>query len=292
MDYTHLFPDNREQGETRIRQCQLVMLRMLKILDLLCNKYKIKYFLYGGSLIGAVRHKGFISWDDDLDVGMTRDNYEKFVRYAVPELPDDIFFQSDETDSLYPSCHLIEAKLRDKYSSYKRSEAVKKIIKWQDGLQIDIAVYDQAYLPHNFLIYLLNRTLTFFFRNKGNKKRAQVLKWISKYSPLPLVYSSSFIGARNMIRLGTNYFKENEISHLVKTKFEDIEVFIPQGWHTYLKRRYGNYMEPPASKDQKGHHGVDTPDPFSPCDHWEILYWHDMQNRLDPQKTKEKSSLA
>src|SRR4051794_34030452 len=152
MEFDHLFPDNREEGKTRIRQCQLVMLRMLKILDYLCTKHQIEYFLYGGSLIGAIRHKGFIPWDDDMDIGMTRENYEKFVKYAVPELPGDIFFQNDETDPYYPPCSLIEAKLRDRYSSYKRDEITRKRNKFQDGLQIDISVYDRSYLPNNFLV--------------------------------------------------------------------------------------------------------------------------------------------
>jgi hypothetical protein len=53
-----------------------------------------------------------------MDIGMTRENYEKFVQLAVPELPHDIFFQSDETDKHHPACHIVEAKLRDKNSSY------------------------------------------------------------------------------------------------------------------------------------------------------------------------------
>ena len=75
-----LFPDKRETGETRLKQCQLVMLRMLKIVHFLCERHQIEYFLVGGSLLGAIRHKGFIPWDDDLDIGMTRANYEKFVK--------------------------------------------------------------------------------------------------------------------------------------------------------------------------------------------------------------------
>ncbi len=83
MDFNTLFPDERESGETRLRQCQLVMLRMLKIFDHLCTRHNIEYFLTGGSLLGAVRHQGFIPWDDDLDVGMTRNNYEKFSACAT-----------------------------------------------------------------------------------------------------------------------------------------------------------------------------------------------------------------
>ncbi len=125
IDFDSLFPDNREKGETLTRQCQLVMLRMLKIVNYLCTKHDIKYFVTGGTMLGAVRHKGFIPWDDDLDVGMTRSNYEKFVQYAVPELPNNIFFQTDETELYYPSSHFMEAKLRDKYSRY--SGELKKL---------------------------------------------------------------------------------------------------------------------------------------------------------------------
>ena len=285
MDFNDLFPDEREKGDTCLKQCQLVMLRMLKILDYLCAKHEISYFLNGGTLLGAIRHKGFIPWDDDLDIGMTRSNYEKFVRLAVPELPRDIFFQSDETDIYFPACHIIEAKLRDKYSSYIRTDDQKLTwLKWQDGLQIDIAVFDRSFLPHNILIAGLNRSLTFFLQHKGNKARAKVLNWISKHFPFPMVYASSFINGRKMIKHGTYYIKPKEISTLTKTKFEDMEVFIPSGWHTYLKRRYGNYMQPPPAKMQKGHHGVLTPDPFTPSQHSEILQWNERRNLQSENK--------
>jgi lipopolysaccharide cholinephosphotransferase len=289
MDFEHLFPDERETGETRTRQCQLVMLRMLRILDHLCTKHKIQYFLTGGTMLGAVRHQGFIPWDDDLDVGMTRHNYEKFVRNGVPDLPKDIFFQNDETDPNYPSCHIMEAKLRDKYSRYGKTK------EWHNGLQIDISIYDRAYLPHNFFIYLLNRCLIFFFKKKGDQKRAQVLKRIEKYCPFPLVYSCSFIHGRKMIKLGTNYLREKEIAKLIKIRFEDIETFIPNGWNRYLQRRYGNYMQFPPPEKRRGFHSdsihysnnnliklsfkeinvIDLPDPFTPCNHIEILHWKD-----------------
>jgi len=284
MDFDHLFPDEREKGDTRTRQCQLVMLRMLKILDYLCSKHKIEYFVTGGTMLGAIRHQGFIPWDDDLDVGMTRDNYDKFVQNAVPELPNDIFFQTDETDSGYPSCHIMEAKLRDKYSSYSGKKD------WHNGLQIDISIYDRAYLPHNFFIYLMNRSLLFFFKKKGNRKRAKVLRWISRYSPIPLVYSCSFIFGFEMVKLGTNYLKAKEIASVRRIKFEDMETFIPAGWNAYLGRRYGNYMQLPPIEKQRGHHSnnnymqlapsekenlseTNIPDPFKPCNHKEILQW-------------------
>ena len=65
---------------TELRHLQMVILCIIKDVDELCKKNNIEYYLLGGSAIGAIRHKGFIPWDDDLDIIMTSDNYTKFLR--------------------------------------------------------------------------------------------------------------------------------------------------------------------------------------------------------------------
>jgi hypothetical protein len=97
------------------------------------------------------------------------------------------------------------------------------------------------------------------------------LKAISKYAPLPLVYASSFIVWNKMIKLGANYFKEKELATLEKVPFEDMEVYISQGWDACQKRQYDHYMKLPPAEKQKGFHSADLPDPFKPCEHTEIL---------------------
>ena len=242
---------------------------MLKILDYLCDKHGISYFLSGGTLLGAIRHKGFIPWDDDLDIGMTRENYEKFVRLAVPELPNDIFFQNPETDIHYPKLCNVDARLRDKYSSYDHIGIENN--KWHEGLQVDIFVYDRAFLPHNFFINNQNALLK---ASKKNNFRTKVLKAISKYSPFPLVYASNFLQYFRLRQGGSNYIKQKEISTLIKTKFEDMEFYIPQGWHDCLTRQYGDYMKLPPLEKRRSEHNV-LPHPFTPCEHKEILQWKD-----------------
>jgi lipopolysaccharide cholinephosphotransferase len=266
MDFNQLFPDNRERGETRLRQCQLVMLRMLKIFDYLCSKHEIKYFLTGGTLLGAIRHHGFIPWDNDLDIGMTRDNYEKFGQYAVPELPYDIFFQNKETDLFYRKCHHVDARLRDKYSSYihpgKKSKA------WHDGLQVDIFVYDRSFLPHNFFVITQNILLKWL---TSYKKRVRILKWVSRHSPFRLAYASNYLQNFGLLKKDT-YIKEKEYCNLIRAKFEDMEAYIPREFDHYLKRQFGNYTQLPPVEKRISNHNV-LCDPFTPCNHTEILHW-------------------
>ena len=64
--------------EKELRQAQCIMVQVLKKFDVFCKKNDIKYFLYAGTMLGAVRHNGFIPWDDDIDVGMLRSDYDKF----------------------------------------------------------------------------------------------------------------------------------------------------------------------------------------------------------------------
>ncbi|GAB3911453.1 LicD family protein [Mucilaginibacter boryungensis] len=264
MEFNTLFPDTRLRPETRIAKCQAVMLRMLKIFDFLCNEHQIEYFLIGGSLLGAIRHQGFIPWDDDLDLGMTRANYERFVTEVVPLLPGDIFFQTTETDPKYPACDYVDAKLRDRYSRYTKNK-----YQYHDGLQLDIFVYDKAFIPSNFFIILQNFLLK---GTNNNARRAKVLKWISRTIPNKLVYTCNYLHNWAQLTYGRFFFYKKELTPLIRVKFEDMEVTIPNGWHDSLTRQYGNYMELPPENKRTTHH-IEQPEPCLPCDHKESLVW-------------------
>ncbi len=93
------FSETYFQGEERagfyvrplMKRVWAAQLEILKEIDRICKKYKLKYFAYGGTLLGAVRHQGYIPWDDDMDLGMLRGDYEEFRHYAETELPDGWF---------------------------------------------------------------------------------------------------------------------------------------------------------------------------------------------------------
>lgn len=90
--------DRRMEGETTLRQCQLVQLYLLEVLDEICKKYGLRYFLDFGTLLGALRHGGAIPWDDDLDVSMPEEDYFKFLSVAPGELSNEILLQTPMTN--------------------------------------------------------------------------------------------------------------------------------------------------------------------------------------------------
>ena len=128
-------PDIRHKGTTLLRQAQLVLTRILRIFDLIAKKHGIRYWLYRGTLMGAVRHNGHVPFDTNIDICIPKEDFEKFVKYGVKELPRDIFFQTEETDVHWkvPFRSGMPGKLRDTRSCYKY--CMKTSCKHNDGLQ-------------------------------------------------------------------------------------------------------------------------------------------------------------
>ena len=91
----------KELSPDQFRKMQLIELEMLVEFDRVCRKNNIKYVLFGGSLLGAVRHKGYIPWDDDADIGMLREDYDLFKRHMTEMNPEICYFQDHETDPEY-----------------------------------------------------------------------------------------------------------------------------------------------------------------------------------------------
>ncbi|KAK3715040.1 hypothetical protein QZH41_002680 [Actinostola sp. cb2023] len=148
--------DVRRMAFHRLRQAQLAMTRLLGLLDLVARKHNITYWLTSATLLGAVRHKGFIPWDSDVDIEIPLDQYEQFFKNASRDLPADVFFQNTESDpNLRPEELIYESnkykdigmyirtwnpRLRDRKSCYKY--CIAHGCKWHDGLMIDMYIVE------------------------------------------------------------------------------------------------------------------------------------------------------
>ena len=200
-------PDIRTKGPTLLRRCQLVLTRMIRVFDLIAKKHGITYWLYRGTLLGAVRHSGHNPFDEDVDIAIPKADFEKFIKYGADELPDDIFFQTEKTDPYYkvPSLTGMLGKLRDKSSCYKLCLSCKHA----DGLQIDMFVLESD-TDGNFLeLYHGN----WFWRKI----------------------------------FGATVRKTSEIFPLIEVNFDGFALPAPREWRKMLKSLYGDFMKVPYS---------------------------------------------
>lgn len=116
-----------------IKKGQKKMTKMLKVFDRICRKHKIKYWCDGGTLLGVVRHKGWIPYDGDIDICMMSDDYNKLTQIIQNELPSSMWFQNKDTDIYYKSDISKIRYINSCYKSYTEK-------KWHNGLQLDIFI--------------------------------------------------------------------------------------------------------------------------------------------------------
>lgn len=114
------------------------LLKILVEIDRICKKHNIRYFLAGGTLLGAVRHRGFIPWDDDLDIMMLREDHDRFLAVARQELPEQMFLQTPQTD---PGCHYLISKVRLSGTVFS-SEFLQRFPELHKGIFVDVIAQD------------------------------------------------------------------------------------------------------------------------------------------------------
>ena len=129
-----LSPELTSKDIYNLKKGQKIMTNMFKEFDRICRKYNLKYWCVGGTLIGAVRHQGWVPWDGDVDLAMVDSDYKKLQRIIQNNLPKGMWFQDKTTDPNYTSDI---GKIRDLNSNYVDS----KNRLWHNGVQIDIFVF-------------------------------------------------------------------------------------------------------------------------------------------------------
>ena len=134
----------KQYKEQQLRACQLKQLSILEEIDRICQKHQIGYWLDGGTLLGAVRHKGFIPWDDDIDIAMRQEDLERFIAIAPKELREGLFLQTPQNE---PQAKEPIVKVRDLNSFYVEG-ADNFAADYQKGLYVDIfPMIDYPTLP-------------------------------------------------------------------------------------------------------------------------------------------------
>ena len=246
-----------------LRQQQERMTEMLLVVDAICKKHGIRYWIGSGTLLGAVRHGGYIPWDDDLDLEMMREDYLKLLKVMPKELPDKYVLQTHESD---PNYFYAYAKLRDKKSHLEETNHYDRIFKEQ-GIYIDIFPMEQAPQP---LRWISCRTLGFAYKVLNNPKNSDdmaarkvrriynvnaklvfpLLRAISKLWPMGEIIRYSY---------GIPYDSTRRRSYLFPLgtcQFEGYAMPAPHDCHLYLKNMFGDYMRLPNEDELHSH--VDT----------------------------------
>ena len=253
---------------TKLQQTQF---RLLTEFDRVCKLLNINYFLVCGSALGAVKYGGVIPWDDDIDVGLYRPDYEKFVQRAPDLLPENLFIQNWRTEPAFPQ---IYSKLRDSNTTFIESSAVELPI--NHGIFIDIFPLDgyprkrigQMHLELFKRIYSsillscfsfprsgLSSILCFLYHVIGlQKSPARIAKkyetLISRYS----IYDSDLICNHGNWQGKLEYASREQYGQGTEAVFEGLHVRVPEQYEKYLTQKYGDYTKDPPEQEQKGHH--------------------------------------
>lgn len=238
----------------------------------ICKKYELKYFLYGGTLLGAVRHKGFIPWDDDIDIVMPREDYEKFGEYCKTELNDKYFYQTFATDEGYP---MLFAKIRLN-NTYVRE------VKWDNkkihkGIYIDILPLDLfpkngkfkekillekfnvlnsacqvgKCLSNHIISKILYRWYMLFPNIVLQRKRDKLIRNVCKNENTEWIcsFGSHYRPIRKRV-LKKEWFEDAGL----EMEFEGKMYAVPKGWKEYLIHLFGNdYMKLPPEEERINH---------------------------------------
>ncbi len=246
--------------ESQLRQTQLRMLEILIEVDRVCKKHRISYWLDSGTLLGAVRHQGFIPWDDDLDIQMLRSDFKKFIKIFPIECSPDFILQINKTDRNYMAPY---AKVRDIHSCIaENNEKLDTHYKYK-GLYIDVFLLEPAsenlaVLGRKFqvVVYLFSVFKKDYFGLKTFF--ANLVRWgvynivfelfriISKgmkYKNLYHTYGSGFLKHR----------VKEEIFPLTELSFEGKHFPVPAKYDAFLRRIYGDYMQLPDLNNVHNH---------------------------------------
>ena len=245
-----------------LRRQQMRMLEILLEVDRICKKHDIRYWLSSGTLIGALRHNGFIPWDDDLDIEMLRSDYVRLMQVLPSELPEWLALQNDETD---PNYFFYYAKVRDKRSRMLEQNTYDR--RWKEqGIYIDIFPMERHPV---WLHKLTEKTVGHMYKiwrtstddDKAIKQVRRIFNFNNRvlFPCLRTVLSQVTFGS-SVITSGMGIPFHNpryleEIFPLTTHVFEGHQLPVPGNADAHLRHIYGDYMQLPDLNKLSPHVG-------------------------------------
>lgn len=256
--------------KTTIEEFKRIEYNILKFIDETSKLLNIRYYLSSGTALGAVRHGGFIPWDDDIDIVMFRKDYEIFEQFMMQYKGEDYYLFTANTDKAYDYTY---PKLKDLRTSQVRDQYKSKV---SIGVYIDIFILDNVpsdeRIRRRYLKKLKMLTVFWdfsmrkeFCESKNSfktilkklirlipaKKYALLINWYAKkYKDIDTEYVMQSIYFDSGVQLlERNWFDEG-----TRMQFEEDDFWLPKDYHSYLERCYGNYMKLPPVEERVNKH--------------------------------------
>lgn len=265
----------------QLRKLQLYQLEILKEVDRICKKHDIKYYISWGTLLGAVRHKGFIPWDDDIDISLFWSDYVRFIDICAKELSEDFFLQNVFTEEKY---FRTWSKIR-----INGTTSMDKILRFMTGVHwgICIDVFPIIPIPRKKIHQLLQKLLInfytglcfeplliSFFKENKNLKFYQRFILFFPYVIVSVIPKKLKMQLKKYLIRKISQFKDKETplcgealsmnyeksivpkkmyGDPIRIEFEDTTFNAPENYIDYLINFYGDFMTLPQESERHGH---------------------------------------
>ena len=264
---------------SNLRKLQLMELDILKQVTELCNRYDLQYFLLGGTFLGAVRHRGFIPWDDDIDIGMPRADFEKFCKIAEKELVKPLGFVSYKNNKehiyFHPRVYNFNSRVVD-----RSGVEVKETYAWIDVFPLDgmpenkfvrklhgfrLLFWRMLFMYSQFdkivnvnlknrvwyekILIAVGKVIKFDKILDTHKIMAKIDKTMQIYDYETSAYVGNFMGAYKMKEV----FPKKYYAETAEYEFEELKCPAPKNYDAVLSQMYGDYMTPPQKDVQNKH---------------------------------------
>ena len=256
-----------------LEEVKNIQLEILEAVHVFCSEWNLTYFLTGGTLIGAIRHAGYIPWDDDIDIMMLRDDYETFVnsfnkqnshfkvhtcfnnkqmKYPFAKISDERTIMIENTNGMMPQIG-IAIDLFPIDALPEEQDKIDKIIKKEQRYKSILSIFGMDNKDRGLLKNVIFKATQLLFRTIDLNRMAQKMNNIAMSSG----ESNSSLCADLVWGYSEKEIMPREIfNKAISAVFEGRERCIPVGYDTFLTNIYGNYMELPPIEKQIAHHNI------------------------------------